>query len=656
MLKKITGIFISVVFTLLLLSSCGMSTESVLESAPKSFSSEAQIKQVIDSFNSNNYNGSRSDMIAEFALDDAAPKSAGSDDYSKTNTQVEGIDEGDIVKVDNGYIYKLQASGLIIVKAEGEELTKVAEIVIENYVPQEIYISGDKLILIGGIYKTFNYYGNSRIEPMCDIFFGYNDTDIRIYNITDREKPVLQRQMTLSGYYFTSRLIENKFYFITNYYFYYNDEKSYIPKISDSTIDGGVSKNIPLENIYYYESVPSYAYMLLGFIDLNVPTESDLKAYLGLSGEIYVSENHIYVATADYSGIYKRNLFGAYETAKNSFAKTRIVKLALSDLKQKAISRVDGTIKDRYSLDEYEGNLRVATTVNIWNWVSFDNNSDVKSNDTATTEPDRTVNQNIYNNIFVLDSELKLLGKVEKIAYGETIYSVRFNKTTGSLVTFELIDPYFKLDLSDPANPKVSQGLKESGVSHYLHYIGDSGLTIGVGRESETINTQWGEQVVWKGLKVSLYDNNGEEAVNVSTPNLGDYDYVYAELFYNPKALLYDEEKSLFAFPVQMWNYKNSLYYYQPDNMKQGVAVFSFDIEKKELEYRGLLSNFNTDVNLESWNDYYNNYWSFISRCVRIGDYLYTISERYITSYDFDTLIQGKKLEVATESNIYRLY
>ena len=654
MFKKLITLILIVILSGLLLLGCGLNYQSKLETEMKTFSSETELVNLIKKFNNNTYRNSRSNDL--MAAEDSAQNTekSGNDDYSRTNTQVEGIDEGDIVKVDGNYIYKLHGSGLIIVSANNGMLEEVKKITIENYVPQELYIldQSNKLILIGGIYKQLTYTGRNTIEPMLDcMYFSYSDTDIRIYDISDRANPVLERQITLSGYYYTSRLIDNKFYFMLNYHFYYGNEDKYIPYISDSAVNGGEYKKMPLENIYYYESIPYYGYLIMGYIDVNEPqVNSDLRAYLGLGGEIYVSENNIYVASADYSYYYRQNLLGTWVSVEGAFAKTRIVKISLSDLKQKAITVIDGTIKDRYSLDEYNGYLRAATTVNIWNFA--------RRNDNATNSPSE-VNNNIYNNVFVLDGDLKIAGKIENIAPGEMIYSVRFKGNIGSLVTFELIDPYFTLDLADPYNPKITHEHKEDGVSFYLHYLGDSGLTIGVGRDTAVQQTSWGDRVNWMGIKVSLYNTNEGKFENIETIILGNNEkhiYGYSDIFYNPKALLYDEGRGLFAFPVQIWTYKEvNNWHYRHQSMQQGLAVFKFDIDNQTLEYRGLLTNLEEDVDLNNWEKYYYDYWSFINRGVRIGDYIYTISERYITSYNIDTLSKTDRLEMPA-SNMYNYF
>ena len=548
---------------------------------------------------------------------------ASSSDFSTTNVQTDGLDEGDIVKTDGQYIYKLNDKGFFIIGANNGQLEIITSIILENYVPKEMYIWGNKLILIGGVVSQqyFTWWGAS---PMFDYmhYMSYSKTDIRVYDITQKDSPVLNRQITVDGNLNTSRLKleDGKLLYMVKYRFYSNVESTYVPKIKDTAINDGEETYIPSEYIYFYDDVVSYYYLIVGEIDLEEPeVSSKLGAYLGLGGTIYVSQENIFVATYDYQSIYRTNLLG-WVSEQGFIGSSRIVKIALDTLTQTAVGRVDGRINDRYWMDEYDGNLRVATIVSHWRIQS-------------------------YSNIFVLNSNLSVVGKIENIAPGERIYSVRFNGITGSLVTFRQVDPYFNLNLSDPENPLISDGLKEDGVSHYIHYIGDTAYTIGVGRMSEVVQVGSSERVIWTGLKVSLYDNSSGEAVNLKTVVLEGS--CYSELFYNPKALLYDEARGLFAFSYQNWQYNTSYGY---SSMQQGLAVFSFDLTQEDSEklvYRDTLTNLDGAVNpYSSTNGYYRNYWSFINRGIRIGDYVYTVSHHFVKSYSLTTLEQVASLDL----------
>ena len=614
---------------------------------PQPINDYSEIFSVIESFNSvgeesfdvSNLFGSLGGM----RITSAAPKadsavmesdsSYNSDDVrtSETNVQTEGMDEGDLVKVRGQYIYKLSGNGCTIVRAVNGQLSELTRIGVDNYVPVEMYVSEDntKLVMIGGIYE-YNTSYSLRAEPMYDwcYYVPYYKTDIRVYDITDKSAPVLEREITLDGNYYTSRLEEetNRLYYVVNYYFYYGNEEKYIPSIMDSTVNDGVEQNMPSADLYYYSDIANYSYLIIGYIDLDEPsTDAKQAAYLGLDGTIYVSAENIFVATYDYYSGYEKNIFG-WVRRDESYGLTRIVKISLDDLKQTALTRIKGTIKDRYSLDEYNDFLRVAVTVN-----------------TSTR----------YNAVYVLDNTLELTSKIENIAPGESIYAVRFNGITGSLVTFETVDPYYRLDLSDPYDIKISDGLKKPGVSFYIHYIEGTPYTLGIGRSTDE-NSGW---VRWNGIEVVLYYNDPDDPL--ADPVIVA-EYViegdcYADILYEPKALLYDKELGIFGFSYQRWSYSNYYYYYS--SMEQGFALFSFDTSatdnEDKLTYRTTLTNLNLGkVDMSgNYNYYYDAYWSFISRGVFIGDYIYTISDRVIASYDIETLSLTQRLTLWDETN-----
>jgi uncharacterized secreted protein with C-terminal beta-propeller domain len=108
------------------------------------------------------------------------------------------------------------------------------------------------------------------------------------------------------------------------------------------------------------------------------------------------------------------------------------------------------------------------------------------------------------NNVYVLGSEggeLKIVGRVEGIAPGESIYSARFMGVRGFLVTFVKVDPLFTLDLSDPAAPRVVGELKVPGYSDYLHPMGENHL-LGMGKDALAD----GDMTWYQGVQISLFD------------------------------------------------------------------------------------------------------------------------------------------------------
>lgn len=71
--------------------------------------------------------------------------------HSTTNIQVAGVDEADIVKVDNkGYMYELSGNVVYILKAYPHTQAKiVSRITFDDLYPIGIFVNGDKLAVLG---------------------------------------------------------------------------------------------------------------------------------------------------------------------------------------------------------------------------------------------------------------------------------------------------------------------------------------------------------------------------------------------------------------------------------------------------------------------------------------------------------------------------
>jgi len=140
------------------------------------------------------------------------------------------------------------------------------------------------------------------------------------------------------------------------------------------------------------------------------------------------------------------------------------------------------------------------------------------------------------NNVYILDDNLKIVGTLEDLAPGESIYSARFLGDKGYMVTFRQMDPLFVIDVSVPDSPKVLGYLKIPGVSEYLHPY-DENHVIGVGRDA----TAEGRM---QGLKLSLFDvsdvANPKELSKYIIGNQG----TYSEALNDHKSFLFNKERA----------------------------------------------------------------------------------------------------------------
>jgi hypothetical protein len=171
---------------------------------------------------------------------------------------------------------------------------------------------------------------------------------------------------------------------------------------------------------------------------------------------------------------------------------------------------VAGSLLDQFSMDEYNGDLRVATTTQpqfvggpmpgtaVDDTVTGPAAGFGAASTQAVRPITRTASQSQVTVLRLDGDRLTPVGSVTGLGVGEQIHSVRFMGPTGYVVTFRRTDPLYTIDLSDPAAPKVAGALKLLGYSAYLHPAGH-GLLLGVGQDADAAGHVG-------GLQVSLFD------------------------------------------------------------------------------------------------------------------------------------------------------
>ncbi|NBH97368.1 hypothetical protein D7Y41_08655 [Anaerotruncus sp. 1XD22-93] len=461
---------------------------------------------------------------AEDAESSMESTAANNGDYSQTNLQEVGVDEGDIVKTDGNYIYALYGSTVRIIKAEGENLEKISEISLpeKDEEVHEMYLDGNVLNLIAT--------GNeaSMDEQEEDVYFVDRKSYTRVYtyDIHEKETPKLSGYTEQEGYYKTSRKNGDMLYVFTEYTPIIKDTQessTIMPRVS-----GGV---MPLEDIYLPEYADQAGYLVIASVDVKQPEKVvDHKAIVSAADRFYVSTENIYGISSHY---------------ENGRDYTQILKFSYRDgkIKPAAAGDIRGYLNDTFSMNEHEGYLRVVAT--DWN------------NDEELT------------NLYVLDENLDVYGKIENLAPGESIRSARFLGDIGFFVTFRDMDPLFSVDLSNPGEPKILGELKITGFSAYLHFYGENKL-LGIGNE---VDPETGE---YKGIKVSMFDISDPSDVK----EIDKYvlkDQYHCPGIYNYKAIMINPEKNIFGFECEE-NYLVFSY----DGEKGFVNEFLYELKDKE--------------------------------------------------------------------------
>ena len=491
-------------------------------------------------------------------------------DYSKTNIQVDGVDEADIVKTDGTYLYVASNNSLFILKAYPPEEAEVLSRIGFNGTLGEIFLDGNKLAILGSS-ATYPYEPYYRLPTFID-----DKTLVKVYDISDRSNPVLARNFSISGNYFDSRMINEYVYLIVSQPAYLLYDTLVLPKTYST--DGMEEMNV--SQIYYANvSDNSYAFTTVAAINIqNDAQETTHETFLlGATSCMYVSLNNIYITFWTQGG------------------ETLIYRIRIENemIKSEASGKVPGSILNQFSMDEYNSYFRLATTA----WT-----------DGAS-----------QNNVYVLDMNLTMVGKLENIAPGETIYSVRFMGDKSYIVTFRQVDPFFAIDLQNPYNPKVLGVLKIPGYSSYLHPYDESHI-IGIGKDGSAV-------------KISLFDVS-----NVTDPKEIDNYQVSGRWSDSPvlsdhKALLVNSSKNLLVMPIITSDY----------SIWQGAYVFKVTIQEG-IALRGQITHTENTADL---GYYYYPQPYYVKRSLYIENVLYTISDKKVMMNNLETLDEINKIELS---------
>ena len=533
--------------------------------------------------------------------DNSAVGASGSDnpDHSSTYTQVDGVDEADIVKTDGKYIYYLSdmENQVLIAKAKDGKAKRVASInagQIGDYI-QDLYVKGDHLIIVGGFYDDMDSNDNYRA-------FARPYTTVTTFDIADRTAPEKIDQYSQTGHLVSSRMIDDRVILVTNDYIYsYTKGKAapYVCYGSDKPVKLGI------ENICGIPDCSTPAFTVVSSIDTATGKVSKekvtTKAILGGSQEIYCSGDTLYITASIMNlprlvrnGEFEKSYDGAFVPGESDTLdwttdqegyvpedyppKTCVLKVSLADGKvnYEKTATVEGTLNNQFSMDDAGGVFKIATT------------STRKGQD--------------VNNLFLFDENMKELGSVRNFARDEHIEAVRYVKDKAYVITYEQTDPLFIIDLADPKNPKIEGHVKISGFSTLLVPAGENHL-LGLGFSTES--TEWGEAT--DGVKLALFDIS-----DPSNPKVADskaFAGMDSEVQYNHKALLVGPKASYYAIPYYQWvDSDDDDAEWSDEDGSEIYGILKFSVKN------GKLTGFKKMHASEN-----------VTRCIYIGDYIYGI-------------------------------
>jgi uncharacterized secreted protein with C-terminal beta-propeller domain len=327
--------------------------------------------------------------------------------------------------------------------------------------------------------------------------------------------------------------------------------------------------------------------------------ELNASAYEKMNKIMEVIENYTETLGPEQGASFLKELQNRYdkviEEIMKELEKTIIHKISISEgsIEYKISGEVPGSVLNQFSMDEYNNYFRIATT--------------------------SSYGRETFNNIYTLDENLNVVGKIENIARTERIFAVRFVGDKAYMITFRRTDPLFVIDLEDERNPKILGELKIPGYSDYLHPYDENHL-IGIGKDAD----EEGREL---GVKVSFFDvSNFSEPKEISKIVIGTRGS-YTPVSYDHKAFLFSKSKSLLVIPVSVAE--------TPYNQSwQGVYVFKVD--SSGISEKGKISHTEKPYDYEYE----------IRRALYIDDILYTVSNKKIKMNNLDDLEEVNQLEI----------
>lgn len=439
------------------------------------------------------------------------------DEYVEvTDNQVAGVIESDIIKRTTNHIYYLRGLSLTVYSIQGEDSQSVGSFDVdfsENLEAEYAYYNSAEMYLSqDGTTLTMVIDGYDSRIGSCTVLVNLDVTDPDSISETGR--------IYVTGNYLSSRVVDGSILLMSKYRiasdYDFSDESTFLPQIGQPE----AMTSVAADDIISPEVLTSTQYTLVCMLDAGTLKTQDTAAFLSYSDEIYVSSDHIY-ATRSYT-----QSTGEYD----SCVMTEISCLSYDGdaLKYLGSTAVAGSVKNQYSMDEYEGVLRVVTSTSITTTV-IDKERDIVSSS-------RKRSASLY--CISLD-DFSVIASVENFAPdNEQAESVRFDGDRAYVCTakiIELTDPVFFFDLSDLNNITYTDTGTIDGYSSSLIDLGE-GYLMGVGYSGSG------------GLKIEIYEEAADKVVSVCSY---EADASFTEEY---KAYLIDRDKNLIGLGIRNWN------------------------------------------------------------------------------------------------------
>ena len=463
----------------------------------------------------------------------SAPAATASPNFSGTNTQEVGVDEGDMVETDGTHVFVASQDGVRIVNVADATVTAKLDLPDGTH---QLLLDGSRLLVA--------------TQPYSGV-----DTVVSLYDVSDASAPALLNRSHLEGWLVATRAIDGtarlvltsslstRLPFVNPNQFGLDEDSAlqrnkdvilqssvddWMPRTFDESTDGSfgaITTTLDCAAVAAPSEFAGLGVSWIASIDLHGSGAAIGSAgIVSNSDTVYASTNNIYLATIPWDWYQPTQVASPKPTEPPPTLIHEFSLGADGSAAYVASGEVPGQLLNQFSMSEYQGDLRVATTTSDWTGQA------VPSSAVRVLRPQ--------------GNELVQIGEVNGLGKTEQIYAVRFFGTQGYVVTFRQTDPLYVIDLSDPTAPVVSGELNIPGYSAYLHPVGD-GLLLGVGQDASSDGRV-------QGTQLSLFDvSDPANPQRLSTLPIGGS----SEAEWDHHAFSYWPEDGTIVLPVSPgWN------------------------------------------------------------------------------------------------------
>ncbi len=565
---------------------------------------------------------------------------------STTNNQVAGVDEADFVKNDNKYIYVANGSKFRIVEAwPAATMREVGSIDVPGEA-KKLFVANGRALVYSSVASTKSSYGygyGGYYGDTSECTYGYQcelrgdgtSTVISIFDISAVGKPTLVRRIDLDSSLIAARRIGNTVHTVVSRVFSHAQWVPYMTESYDNKSEASVSAAFDariaandkiidqaaytapqvsdslgaasFSKLYRSDMADGGDFTTLVSLDLLDAKSTKLTTILSGAGAVYASAEALYMAVP-----HEQHGYGWFsDSNEKQLSSVHKFNLGKSPLDSSYVGsgRVKGRVLNQFAMDEWGGDLRIATTTG------------------------HVPDLNVHSTLAVLRQDgasLKAVGMVDRIAPTEDIRSVRFDENRAYMVTFKKTDPLYVFDLTMPTLPRILSELKIPGFSTYMHLMDETHL-LTIGYDAADHDTF----AYFTGVLLQIFDVSNPQDPKLVHKHVIGTRGSSSEALTNHLAFNYYAPKNILALPMTVCEGGDTNGGYGSSMTFSGLMVFD-TTTANGFSLRGKVAHpASANANCYNW---WTNASSEVQRSIVMDNFVYSVSKTRIKANDLSSL------------------